>query len=57
MDLDRIICNCMGITAAQIIEAVQAGAHTLEEIQAATGACTVCGACAAEIEKLIAQNS
>ncbi|MCI8692075.1 MAG: (2Fe-2S)-binding protein [Lachnospiraceae bacterium] len=53
MDLDKIVCNCMGVTAARIKEAVDAGASTLAEVQEATGAGTVCGACLEEVESLI----
>ena len=27
MDLDKIVCNCMGVTAARIKEAVDAGEY------------------------------
>lgn len=37
MDLEKIVCNCMGVTAAQIKQAVDAGAGTLAEVQEATG--------------------
>ena len=43
----------MSITNGNIKEAVYAGASTLEEIQEATGASTVCGQCADDIEHLI----
>ena len=38
-----------------IKSAVDAGASTLEEVQDATGAGTVCGACIEDIEHLIEQ--
>ena len=38
-----------------IKDAVDAGASTLEEVQDATGAGTVCGACIENIEHLIEQ--
>lgn len=53
MDMEKIVCNCMGVTAAQIKEAVDAGADTLAQVQEATGAGTVCGACLEEVEALI----
>lgn len=34
--LDKIVCNCMSVTNRMIKEAVDAGASTLEEVQAAT---------------------
>ena len=54
MKLDKIVCNCMSVTNGMIKEAVNAGASTLEEVQAATGAGTVCGVCLSEVERLVA---
>lgn len=53
MDLDRIICNCQGVTCGAIKEAVDAGADTLADVQMATGAGTVCGACLDQVEQLV----
>lgn len=53
MNLDKIVCNCMQITSGMIKEAVAAGATTLEEVQEATGASTVCGVCLEDIERLV----
>ena len=55
MDLDIIVCNCQSVTNGMIKDAVDAGASTLEEVQDATGAGTVCGACIENIEHLIEQ--
>ena len=55
MDLDKIVCNCQSVTNGMINDAVDAGASTLEEVQDATGAGTVCGACIENIEHLIEQ--
>ncbi len=53
MDYDKIVCNCMGVTNGMIKEAVDAGAKTVAEVQDATGAGTVCGACLEDIEHLV----
>lgn len=55
MDLDKIVCNCLGVTNGMIKEAVDAGASSLEEVQEATSAGTACGACIEEVEHLIGQ--
>ena len=55
MDLDKIVCNCQSVTNGMIKDAVDAGASTLEEVQDATGAGTVCGSCIENIEHLIEQ--
>ncbi len=53
MDRDEIVCNCMGVTAGEIQDAIEAGARTVEEIQEATGAGTVCGGCVGEIQQML----
>lgn len=53
MNEDDIICTCMGTTVRDIMDAVENGANTVEEIEAATQAGTVCGACIGEIETLL----
>lgn len=53
MNMDKIVCNCMSITNGQIKEAVDSGALTVEDVQEATGAGTVCGACLEDIEHLV----
>ena len=45
MDMDKVVCYCMGVTNGAVKAAVDAGASTLAEVQAETGASTVCGAC------------
>ncbi|MBO5484366.1 MAG: (2Fe-2S)-binding protein [Lachnospiraceae bacterium] len=55
MDFDKIVCNCMNVTNGMIKEAVDAGASSLEEVQEATGAGTVCGACVEDIQHLVDQ--
>ena len=53
MDRDETECNCMWLTAGEIMEAIENGAKTVEDIQEATGAGTVCGGCIGDIEKLL----
>lgn len=53
MDLDKTVCNCLGVTNGMIKEAVDSGASTLEEVQEITKAGTVCGACIDDIQHLI----
>lgn len=51
---DKVICYCNNVTYIDIRKAMINGARTLEEIQEATGAGTVCGRCTSEIEKILA---
>lgn len=55
MDMDKIVCNCYSVTNGMIKEAVENGATTLEEVQDATNAGTVCGACIDDIQHLVEQ--
>ena len=53
MDMDKVVCSCMSVTSGMIQEAVNSGARTLEEVQEATGAGTVCGACLEDVRHLV----
>lgn len=55
MNLDKVVCNCLNITNGMIKDAVDAGASTLEEVEEATGAGTVCGACIEDVRRLVEQ--
>ena len=53
MNEDKIVCYCMNITTGMIKEAIEAGAKTLEDVQAQTNAGTVCGACLDDLQRLV----
>lgn len=53
MNLDKIVCECYGVTNGDIKNAVEHGASTLEEVQEATGAATACGACTDDVQRLV----
>lgn len=55
MNEDEVICPCIGTTVRDIMDAVENGANTVEDIQAITNAGTVCGACINDIEALLAK--
>ena len=55
MDMDKIVCNCLGVTNGMIKDAVDSGATSLEEVQDITGAGTVCGACLDDVARLVAE--
>ena len=50
MDLNETICFCNDVTIGMIKDA---GAKTLEDVQAQTGAGTVCGGCLDNIQAVI----
>ena len=53
MDMDKVVCYCMRVTNGAVKAAVDAGANTLEDVQAETGASTVCGACMENVQRLV----
>lgn len=53
MNLDKIVCECYGVTNGMIKEAVDKGATTLEEVQEITNASTACGACTDDVQRLV----
>lgn len=53
MNLDKVVCECFGITNGMIKEAVDSGASTLEEVQEITNAATACGACTDDVQRLV----
>ena len=53
MDLDEVVCSCQNVTNGMVKEAVDEGATTVEEVQAATDAGTVCGGCLDSLQQLI----
>ncbi len=56
MDNDSIICNCMQISKAEILEAVNLNdLKTVDDVCDATEAGTVCGSCHDDIEELLGE--
>jgi assimilatory nitrate reductase catalytic subunit len=49
----RVICNCLDITEAEILAAVNAGA-ALEELQTQLRCGTECGSCVPELKRMVA---
>ncbi|MBI3401610.1 MAG: FAD-dependent oxidoreductase [Acidobacteria bacterium] len=48
------ICDCNAVSKAQIIQAVLEGARGLKGVSDATRACTGCGSCKPEVERIVA---
>ena len=55
MDLDKVVCTCLNVTNGMIKDAVDAGADTLEEVEEATGAGTICGICLEDVQHVVEQ--
>jgi len=50
---ERIVCQCVSVTDAEIEHAVLEGARTFYELQEMTKAGTVCGECKGEVTELV----
>ena len=53
MKLEKVVCNCFGVTNGMIKDAVDAGASKLEEVQATLDAGTACGVCVDDVQRVI----
>jgi len=52
--LDAQICSCEHVNKGTIVECVNRGKHTAEEVKAATRAGLACGSCAAMVGEIVA---
>ena len=53
-DNDLLICNCMGVTRGEIIDAIKTkDLVTVEEVKDETEAGTGCGSCIEDIEAIL----
>ena len=50
---EDIVCTCMSVSVRDIKTAIEAGASSFQEVQDATGAGTVCGACNDVLESVL----
>ncbi len=50
---DAEICGCNGICKGQITDAIEAGAHSLGDVQVTTKASSSCGTCTGLVEQLL----
>ncbi len=50
------ICGCNGVAKGAIVEAIRAGADSLAEVKARTGASASCGGCAGLVEQILADT-
>jgi bacterioferritin-associated ferredoxin len=51
-----IICVCKAVGERTVREAIRAGARSVAELAAATGASTDCGTCAEHLVELLAEE-
>ena len=53
MKREKIACSCHNVSYGKIIDAVHAGADTVEKVVEATGAGTGCGKCRAFLSSFL----
>lgn len=53
MDMDQVVCSCANVTNGMVKDAIDAGATTLEEVEEATGAGTICEVCIEDLKNLV----
>ena len=54
--MSREVCTCLGISEDDIKKAIKDGATTVEAVEEATGAGSVCGGCKDDIQDIIDKN-
>lgn len=52
-----LICHCEAVRDRTIVKAINRGAHTLSEVQAACGAATRCGGCEPAVLELLERHT
>lgn len=54
--LNEIVCPCSGTRRAQILAVLNRGERSLDAVSRATGACSGCGGCEYDVERMIDQH-
>lgn len=52
-NMDEVVCGCYNVTRKAIVDAVNAGARTFEEVQKATKIGEGCGGCIEEAKQIV----
>ncbi|MCX5923612.1 MAG: (2Fe-2S)-binding protein [Candidatus Dependentiae bacterium] len=50
---DYLVCTCMGVMRSEIIEAIDLGSQTFEELSQKLGVGTGCSSCVQEVKDLL----
>src|SRR5262249_7807874 len=53
---DPIVCECMRVQRSALINAMEAGCHTMQALSMRTGAGTTCGGCLPRLAELTAET-
>ncbi|MBO9533198.1 MAG: molybdopterin-dependent oxidoreductase [Solirubrobacteraceae bacterium] len=52
----ELVCSCKGVAAGTIIDAIEAGATTVDEVRTCTTASSGCGSCTGRVAQLVAAH-
>ncbi|HSW75605.1 MAG TPA: (2Fe-2S)-binding protein [Candidatus Saccharimonadales bacterium] len=55
--LDHLVCTCMGVMYSEIIQAIDAGATSFEELSDKLGVGTGCSSCVQEVHEILSNRS
>lgn len=53
MDKNEVVCNCFNVTVKDIIDAIENGAKSFEDVQEVTNAGNGCGGCVDNVKGLV----
>jgi nitrite reductase (NADH) large subunit len=54
---ERVVCNCHKLSEGTIVEAIRAGAESVEALGGATRAGTGCGSCKVQLAELVEKHA
>ena len=56
VDQDYLVCTCMGVMKSEVVEAIDRGATTFEELSDELGVGTGCTTCVEEVCQMLAKK-
>jgi len=56
MKEDYLVCTCMEVMYSQIIQAINNGAHTFDELSDQLGVGTGCSSCVDEVHQILSEQ-
>lgn len=53
MEKNEVLCHCFNVTVGDVLEAIENGAETFEEVQEATQLGNGCGSCIESAQEIV----
>lgn len=53
---DYLVCTCMGVMKSEILEAIESGSKTFEQLSQELGVGTGCSSCVDEVMQMLAKQ-